>query len=254
MAIVALLLSLALHAQTGEGPALLATFKAWQQSAAPNASWAESLDRYRRVLIAGGRSPADADRAIRLITAYDEAELYDSIYGQAPAFNTAPNALLVDAIRDVTPGRALDVGMGMGRNALHLARRGWRVTGFDVSAEGVRQAHAAARAEGLALTAVVAADEEFDFGVAQWDLIALIYAVEKRSVHRIRDALRPGGLVVVEAGINADPAAAFGYRPAELPAIFAGFEIVTHDEAEALYDWGPERIRRVRFVARKPAP
>lgn len=151
------------------------------------------------------------------------------------------------------PGRALDVGMGMGRNALHLARLGWDVTGFDVSSVGVAQARAAAASAGLRLEAHVAADEEFDFGVSRWDLIALIFTIEKRSVLRVRDALRPGGLVVVEAGVNADPSAAFGYAPDELPRIFDGFEIVTHQQVEGTYDWGPERIRTVRFVARKPA-
>ena len=81
--------------------------------------------------------------------------------------------------------------MGIGRNALHLARAGWDVTGFDVSSVGVRHAEATARTEKLRLRAVVAADEEFDFRTSQWDLIALIYAIEKRNIHRARQALRP---------------------------------------------------------------
>jgi SAM-dependent methyltransferase len=240
-------------AQTGEGAVLLAAFKAWQKTAAPAAQWSDALEQYRLKLVHDGRSSDQADRAIRLITAYDEAELYDSVYTKPPTFNTAPSRLLVDATRGVKPGRALDVGIGMGRNALHLARTGWDVTGFDVSSVGVRQAEAASRAEALRLTATVAADEEFDFGTSRWDLIALIFTIEKRSVHRVRDALRPGGLVVIEAGINPDPAAAFGYAPGELLKIFDGFEILTHEQAEGTYDWGSERIQLVRLVARKPS-
>ena len=69
-----------------------------------------------------------------------------SIYAKGADFNTAPNQFLVDVTSTLPAGRALDVGMGMGRNALHLARKGWDVTGFDVSAVGVQHAQAAAKA------------------------------------------------------------------------------------------------------------
>jgi 2-polyprenyl-3-methyl-5-hydroxy-6-metoxy-1,4-benzoquinol methylase len=36
--------------------------------------------------------------------------------------------------------------MGQGRNALYLASLGWRVTGIDISDEGIRQAREAAAA------------------------------------------------------------------------------------------------------------
>lgn len=240
------------RAQVAEGPTLLATFKVWHKVTAPTADWSDALARYRAKLVEDGLSPGAADRAIRLISAYDETELYDSVYAKSPTFSTAPSQLLVDAIRGVRPGRALDVGMGMGRNALHLGRAGWDVTGFDVSSVGVRQAEATARAEKLRLQAHVVADEEFDFGVAKWDLIAVVYAIEKRRIHRVREALRPGGLVIVEGGINPDPAASFGYAPGELLKLFDGFTIVEHEQVEGTYDWGPERIQLVRFVAQKP--
>jgi hypothetical protein len=39
-------------------------------------------------------------------------------------FNTQPNAFLVEMTRHLTPGKALDVGMGQGRNAIYLAQQG----------------------------------------------------------------------------------------------------------------------------------
>jgi SAM-dependent methyltransferase len=47
-------------------------------------------------------------------------------------------------------GRVLDVACGSGRHVLGLARRGWAVTGLDVSAEAVEFARREAAAEGLA--------------------------------------------------------------------------------------------------------
>jgi len=81
---------------------------------------------------------------------------YNPLYASGSAvFTKEPNALLVEAIRDRPPGRALDVGMGQGRNALFLAKKGWEVTGFDSADEGIRLAKAQASQLGLKLDAQV---------------------------------------------------------------------------------------------------
>ncbi|MDQ6705327.1 MAG: methyltransferase domain-containing protein, partial [Acidobacteriota bacterium] len=46
-----------------------------------------------------------------------------------------PAAALVRAVENVSPGEALDLACGAGRHAIYLARRGWRVTAVDWSAE-----------------------------------------------------------------------------------------------------------------------
>ena len=74
-------------------------------------------------------------------------ETYNITYGKNEdgVYNPAPNAFLVEVARDLKPGRALDVGMGQGRNAIYLAQQGWNVTGVDISDEGIRQAKEQAR-------------------------------------------------------------------------------------------------------------
>lgn len=93
-----------------------------------------------------------------------------------------------------------------------------------------------------------------DFGRERWDLVAIIYAyaLEKRSVHRVRDALKPGGLVVIEAGHSEKPDSVMEYQSNELLEIFSGFRILKYEETVGAYDWGPEQIRLVRLVAQKP--
>jgi len=49
----------------------------------------------------------------------------------------------------LTGGKALDVGAGMGRDALHLARLGWDVTGIDLSAQGLAVMRSGAEKAGL---------------------------------------------------------------------------------------------------------
>lgn len=250
-------LSAAPTAQPGaaqpEGQTALDVFLKWRGAARPvEESFNTSLEAYRDKLTSDGLPAPTVERTLRLIVAHDEAVLYDKVYAGPPEFNTKPNQLLVDAVAGITPGTALDVGMGQGRNAVFLASQGWDVTGFDVAAVGLAQARDLALSLGLTIQAVHASDEEFDFGRNRWDLIAIIYAIEKRSVHRVRDALRPGGLVVIEAGFNDAPEAAFGVGADELLTIFKGFRILRHEDTRDAYDWGPETIRLFRLVAQKP--
>jgi SAM-dependent methyltransferase len=47
------------------------------------------------------------------------------------------------------PGRALDIGCGRGRDAVYLAKRGWRVTGVEFAAEALAKARQRADQEGV---------------------------------------------------------------------------------------------------------
>src|SRR5262249_40811098 len=98
-------------------------------------------------------------------------EMWNGTYRQSVGFSHEPNRLLVDSVRGVAPGEALDVMMGQGRNALYLASQGWHTTGIDISDEGLRLAREAAAAQHLALTAEQADAESYDFGTAKWDLV-----------------------------------------------------------------------------------
>lgn len=236
-----------------EGRAALDKFRQWE-GASENATlqFGQALKKYRETLRADGIADAVADRIIRLIEAHYEAELYNRVYSEPPEFNTRQNQLLAEAVERVRAGTALDVGMGQGRNAIYLATKGWTVTGFDVAEVGLRKAEEQAAAAGVRITTVLASDEEFEFGRDRWDLIAIIYAIEKRSVYRVRDALKPGGLVVIEAGHSETSGAPFEYGTNELLEIFQGFRILKYEDTSGTYDWGPERIRLVRLVAQKP--
>ena len=250
----ALLLSTPAQGSEFDGKATYADFSSWRKSAADGAKadWNKAIAGYRDRLKAKSHDDAYIAKAIEAIEAYDEAELYDEVYTAAPAFNTKPNRLLIDAVKGRRPGKALDIAMGQGRNSVYLASQGWDVTGFDVSVAGLKAARQAAQDRSLKITAVHSSDQDFDFGAERWDLIAMIYAIEKRSVLRVRTALKPGGIVVVEAGHKSVSGAPFEYESNELPRIFKGFRILRYHEVTEVSDWGHEPIRLVRFVAQKP--
>ncbi len=174
------------------------------------------------------------------------------------AFNREPNALLVETVRTVAPGRALDVAMGEGRNAIYLAAKGWDVTGFDVSDEALRQANSRASEAGVKIQTVGQSSEAFDYGREQWDLIVFSYAMapihDPAYIRRIRDSLKPGGVVVYEhyTGMPGVQATFGMVARGELPRLFADFEIRRHEETKAKSDWQFERRAQVtRLVAVK---
>jgi SAM-dependent methyltransferase len=183
---------------------------------------------------------------------------FDRTYSSAaPRFNTKPNAWLVEAVRGLKPGRALDIDMGQGRNAVYLASKGWDVTGFDFSAEGVRAARQAAGKAGVAVTALIRRHEEFEFGRAQWDLAVMSYTwVPLRApyIERIIDSLKPGGLVVFEHLMDeseSESAAPWLPRPNQLLQLFGRLRVLRYEDVRASADWSwrPERI--ARLVAQK---
>lgn len=64
-----------------------------------------------------------------------------------PTFSQKPDRRLTELAE--VPGHALDIGCGNGRNALYLARQGWRVTGVDLLPSMVSTARAEAKSQGL---------------------------------------------------------------------------------------------------------
>jgi SAM-dependent methyltransferase len=187
-----------------------------------------------------------------------EAERWDRVYAsESHLFTSAPNALLMEVAGAMPTGRALDIGMGQGRNAVWLAAQGWDVTGLDVSGEGVRQA-----AESRERMRVVhASAEDFEIGEEQWDLIAGIYVhgVMLRESARVIAGLRRGGRVVIEGfhrdvmklGIEGLTGGQLGYKTNALLRKYLELKIERYEEKIAMADWRRIEAPLVRLVARK---
>jgi SAM-dependent methyltransferase len=235
-------------------------FDAWmkqqQQSGAD-----PDLDVYRRVLAAQGTSASEIDRQIAVIEdrlqQAENARWNRVLTAAVPRFNTKPNAFLVDMTRGVSPGTALDVGMGQGRNSLYLAQQGWTVTGFDPADKAVAAAQAQAKQLGLTMTALVLRDDQFDFGKDRWDLIVLSYVGAREFVPRVYDGLKPGGMVVVEAfhhdsTKNGPIGGAVVFDTNELLKLFERFRILRYEDTDAVADFGLHTERLVRLCAQKP--
>jgi 2-polyprenyl-3-methyl-5-hydroxy-6-metoxy-1,4-benzoquinol methylase len=113
-------------------------FLEWLKAQPPNSKPADLINPYRDELLREGLPEPEVSRRMEMIWTGcyhrpDGAGLFWSkiFGGDKPIFTEQPNALLIGAIQGRKPGRALDFGMGQGRNAVFLAQQGWDVTGFD---------------------------------------------------------------------------------------------------------------------------
>lgn len=224
------------------------------------------FDVHKKLLIESGVSAEDADRRVDILRRMLRERpdgwrvMFNNIYAsKKPGFATEPNAFLVSTAEGLKQGRALDIGMGQGRNSVYLALKGWDVTGFDMSDEGIAIARRNAERAGLKINAILTTEDAFDYGTERWDLIVFMYEpfpiTTAAYVERLRRSLRPGGIIVIESfgeeeTVQNRPVTAID--PERLLAAFKDFRLLTYQDVVARADWGPPKPRRVvRMVAEK---
>jgi 2-polyprenyl-3-methyl-5-hydroxy-6-metoxy-1,4-benzoquinol methylase len=235
-------------------------FLAWYKTYTGPPFPGDMFKAYSAALLAAGKSEAEAQAALgalRRAGAEPPEEMmrlhFDKVYTlHQNLFSHEPNGLLVRTIRGLKPGKALDVGMGQGRNAVFLAQQGWDVTGYDFSGEALAKTRENAAKAGVRVEVVQSTHAGFDFGKERWDLIVMTYAfvnMEDRGfLSRVRESLRPGGLVVVEQANSGG----MGKGPAN--ALFRSFEnlrVVFYEDAVDTAEWSKQPTRLGRIVAQK---
>ncbi|MBS1245925.1 MAG: SAM-dependent methyltransferase [Proteobacteria bacterium] len=185
------------------------------------------------------------------------------------AYGTEPNAFLVSQKKYLKPGgKALAVADGEGRNGVWLAQQGLDVLSVDASEVGLRKTQELAADRGVAIRT-----EKVDLTTWKWpeqkfDVVAAIFIhfppeVRARMHRRMFEALKPGGVLILEAFTpeqltyksGGPPVAEMLYTADMLRIDFAGGEILFIEEAiaeltEGNYHRGAGAV--VRLVLRRP--
>lgn len=131
------------------------------------------------------------------------------------------NPLLVKAVHDLTPGRALDLACGAGGNAVWLAERGWEVVAIDREPR-LHDPRIDTRTMDLETGAPLPFDDE------SFDLVAILYYMHRPLYAEAKRVVRRGGVIVAAPLMRGR----FRVEPGELPATFADFEIVHYREGD----------------------
>jgi len=170
-----------------------------------------------------------------------------------------PNVFVVQEVAGLTPGRAVDLACGEGRNAVWLAEQGWDVTGVDFSEVGIDKGRRMAADRGVEVAWVCADVTTWEPPEAEADLVVLLYLQlpareRRRAVAVAGRALAPGGTLLVVAHDSANLAAGIG-GPSD-PAVLYGPEDVLGDLRAAGGEVTVERadtVPRVVVGADRPA-
>ena len=167
---------------------------------------------------------------------------YELVYDSRDLREAERVADLIERVVQPTPGAdVLDVGTGRGRHARVLARRGYRVTGLDLSSAAIITAQRRATEEGLTPEQIVfvQGDMRLPHFQQRFDGVVNLFTSfgffeddtdHQRAILAMAGALKPGGWLVQDF----------------LNAPYVRAHLIAEDEKMS----GPVHVRQERWIER----
>lgn len=215
--------------------------------------------RYWRSVHSGGEVivPRGAN-AYQMVTGDDsdqDRRQWDNLFNtQTYVFGKEPAAFLQEQIHLLPVGRALDIAMSEGRNAVFLAKKGFSVEGVDYSDVALRKARLLAKENGVTIQPINADLNTYSIRPDSYDVILNIQFLLRPLIPKIKRGLKRGGVVVFENYTVDQEANALGQslrrdyllERGELRELFKDFEILVYRETND----GKDAV--ASLIARKP--
>jgi cyclopropane fatty-acyl-phospholipid synthase-like methyltransferase len=172
--------------------------------------------------------------------AKDYGELYrgDDLY-----WGTSPSQL-VKKFGELAPaGKALDLGMGEGRDALYIASLGFDVTGVELTDSGVVKCQKLAEQKGYRVRTICEDARDYKVAKNRYSLIACINLFQfmtkieaQAIVTQVVGGLKRNGLFLCQAFTIDDPS--FAVRKKKSKEIAPGVFQDVADNTYSLYSYG----------------
>lgn len=201
-------------------------------------------------------------------------EMWNQRYSSSKyAYGINPNEFFKDTLNKYAlNGNILFPAEGEGRNAVYAAKKGLKVTAFDISKEGRKKALQLAKEENVTLHYEIGALEDLELVNTKFDTAALIFAHFPPAIlsdyhKKIADLIVAGGMIILEGFSknhlplrNANPKLG---GPNKLEMLFSvdsikkdfpNFEIIQLEEVEVELNEGEfhnGRSKVIRFIGRK---
>jgi 2-polyprenyl-3-methyl-5-hydroxy-6-metoxy-1,4-benzoquinol methylase len=186
---------------------------------------------------------------------FQESVIGNQVYNQETyVFGKEPAEVVVENIESLPVGRALDIAMGEGRNAVFLAKKGFIVEGVDLSEVAIRKAKRLAKENKVEITTTAADLNVYQIRPESYEVILNIQYLQRSLIPQIKRGLKRGGVVVFEnqtldqlklpnsEGIRRD----FLLGSGELRELFKEFKILHYSEKND----GKQAV--ARLIAMKP--
>jgi SAM-dependent methyltransferase len=165
-----------------------------------------------------------------------DADAWNTRYaGSELVWSAGPNQWVESELAGLSPGRALDLACGEGRNALWLAGLGWQVTASDFAEQGLAKGRAAqerleATGRPLAVDWVCADATAVTWPPDAFDLVVISYLqlaadLRREATRRAAAALAPGGTLLVVGPDTSNLADGWG-GPQEPAVLFTTADVV----------------------------
>ncbi len=189
--------------------------------------------------------------------------LWDERYNARElVWSAGPNRLFAEEVRSLTPGTALDVACGEGRNAIWLAEQGWQTTGVDFSAAGINKARQIADKRGVRVEWVTEDVASWSLPASGFDLVAVLYlhtdpAERQKWLPNVLQAVKPGGsfIYIAHDPSNINEGVGGPQDPDYLPGIgeitkaLSGFSIQVAEIRRRPVENDPGHTRELQGVA-----
>ena len=171
--------------------------------------------------------------------------------GLGPRPSDTPDHRLVEVVDEAkSPGRALDLGCGTGRNARYLARRGWGATGVDMSGEALRVAAEKATADQLEVLFVRGDVTRLgELGIGDGYRLVMdggcyhMVPPARRNAYAdgVTRAAAPGALLIM---VGFGRHLGLGIDPDELVTRFTGWDLIAADRVPGAHPLSVARVIR----------
>lgn len=179
--------------------------------------------------------------------------------------DSQPSRHITENFSNVKPGCALDLGCGKGKNAIWLAKEGWKVDAVDPSQEWLGIAKERSAEANVNIQSFIQSDIQSFVSDKQYDLVVCAMVLHFLSIDQIADAIekmkewiKPGGQIYISVMTDENPA---GHRPTlfkegQLKDYFNGWDAnnfhITTDPLLMPGNSEPEIYYFDFMIARKP--
>jgi tellurite methyltransferase len=193
---------------------------------------------------AWAKTPISAERLNKLSgerqSGFDTKSEWDMKYSRPSfIFGKTPAKFLAENFDYIKEGSTvLDMGMGEGRNAVFLAQKGHKVTGVDISSVAIKKSYMLAKEFDVKIKGVVASLESYQIPDESFDAIICFYYVDRNLISKMRQWLKPGGVIIYEAYTlkqktkkdhHKDPDSYY-LKEQELLTLFKGMKVLKYEE------------------------